>query len=78
LKCPEHECEIKPSEEELREIIRPEVFEKFKKFELNAKVAQESYLIFCPTVNCIGVLNMKDGLKLSCIECKKEICGKCK
>ena len=78
IKCPEHECGAKPTEEELKELVGTDVYQKFQKFELNMKVASNPNLIFCPSVDCEEVLDLKEGSKLSCTKCGKSICAKFK
>ena len=41
---------------------------------------QNKDLMFCSTVDCDQVLDIKDAKanKLKCIKCKKAICVKCK
>ena len=81
LKCPEYGCEVRPTEEEVRGMIDAGCFEKYKKFNLNTKVAKDKNLIFCSTPDCGEVLNIKEMSKknkITCQKCNKSTCVKCK
>ena len=80
LKCPEYECQTKPTEEEVKSIINDNCFLKYKKFQLNQKVMMDKNLMFCTTADCEEVLAVQNAVKskLTCAKCKKETCAKCK
>ena len=79
LKCPEASCQVKPSIEEVKNIISGDSFAKFIKFQNNTLVAQNSHLIYCSTPDCETILD-KTGAKkkkISCGKCKKNTCSDC-
>ena len=59
LKCPEFECKIKPSEQEIQEIISSDNFDKYKKFKQNQIVIKNKNLVFCPTIDCETAIDLK-------------------
>ena len=80
LKCPEYGCEVKPTVEEIRGIINKSCFDKYEKFTLNTKVAQDKDLLFCTTPDCEHILNVNNAMKnkITCTKCCKSTCVKCK
>lgn len=79
LKCPEYTCQARASEQEIKAIIDGDCFAKFKKFQANLLVAQNSNLIFCSTPNCETILEKQRAKvkKLTCPMCKKDTCSGC-
>jgi ariadne-1 len=80
LKCPEVGCGQMPTEEEVKDMLENDCFEKYVKFNNNLRVAINKNLYFCPTPNCEEVHDIKLAKKNInlCSKCKKKACSKCK
>ena len=82
LVCPQYGCTVKPTIEEIKNIISDDCFAKYKKFQQNKMVLRDKNLFFCPTRDCESVLNRKEMDKktrgVKCSKCKISYCPKCK
>jgi hypothetical protein len=80
LKCPEFNCEVKPTDDEILKAVGESVFAKYVKFQSDLKVLLDKETIFCGTPDCKGVLDLTEAKKnkIKCNKCKKSTCSKCK
>ena len=80
LKCPEFNCELKPTDDEVKKAVSAQTYEKYQQFQNDLKVLLDQETIFCGTPDCKGVLNLLEANKnkLKCKDCKRSTCSKCK
>ena len=71
LMCPEYKCPTKPTLQQIKDMIKSDCFEKYKKFQINQKVAKDKSLFFCSTANCETILNIKNKKVNNTVECEK-------
>lgn len=84
LKCPQFDCDVLPSMDDVKKIVDGDCMEKFKRFKRNTLVARDKNLIFCSKANCETILSKevncdkKKPNKLTCPECGQKTCYLCK
>ena len=61
MKCPQFGCEAKPTVEEIRSIVSPDVFDKYLDFhqDLMVTLNKDNYF-YCSKVGCNNVIKKKD------------------
>ncbi|CAI2368084.1 unnamed protein product [Moneuplotes crassus] len=82
VKCPLQECRKQIPDTEIRSLIELEFHQKLERFQLELFVEQNStFYHFCPSPDCINVIEWDAGKgpsKLECPVCAQTHCLRCK
>eukprot|EP00347_Sterkiella_histriomuscorum_P013815 403363259 len=79
IKCPDADCQVEFLAQLMKEILSENMFEKYKRLQLNIEVSKSRNKKFCPIPSCENVIEVKQSntKKVQCQKCKNDICFKC-
>ena len=61
MKCPQYGCEAKPTIEEIKSIVSPEVFDKYLNFHEDLMVTlTKDNNFYCSKIGCNNIINNQD------------------
>ena len=75
-----HNCDAKPSDKEIQDIVGHDCYQKYLKFKDNNRVIQNKNLLFCSNFKCENVLDksVDKKRKMQCNVCQLFTCADCK
>lgn len=71
ITCPAMKCDLLVDESSVRLLVAPEVFERYRRFTINAFVDTNEYVKWCPAPGCGNAVNI-DSVKNQTVTCS---CG---
>lgn len=79
--CPQDGCGVEMGVGDLQGVLEEELLEKYYSYTLDAAIAQDDDMWWCPTADCNYAFNWnieEDGAEFECEKCKKIYCLECK
>nr|XP_054755134.1 E3 ubiquitin-protein ligase RNF14-like [Lytechinus pictus]XP_054755135.1 E3 ubiquitin-protein ligase RNF14-like [Lytechinus pictus] len=77
LACPETNCETMAQPGQVRELVEPELFEKYDKALLDLSLSEMGDIVYCPRVICQTPV-VREGNMGQCAACRLAFCILCK
>lgn len=79
VKCPGYNCETGLSQKAIRELLPPELFEKYDSLLLNVWLDSTSNIIYCPRVLCqYPTTREGNDTMAECPSCRHAFCVHCR